>query len=76
MRYIIVIVWLPWKFIIASGFALVLRAIIAIISLAPYYNYYQGLIDSFGEEGMQLENIIMQHARRCAKNSNSILGND
>ena len=33
----------------------------------------KGVIDSFGEEGMQLVTIIMQHARDCAKNSNSIL---
>ncbi len=35
--------------------------------------YNQGLIDSFGEEGMRLPKSIMQMRLRSSKNSNSIL---
>ncbi len=35
--------------------------------------YNQGLIDSFGEEGMQLPKRIMQMRPHSSKNSNSIL---
>ncbi len=35
--------------------------------------YNQGLMDSFGEKGMQLPKSIMQMCPRSSKNSNNIL---